>query len=220
MFTSIKNFIKFLKHKIIIRIIQNFKTFTIFALSKETKLVNIDIGSGSTISFFDNYICTDKYNFNLLNFNHMYSFLKKRKIKNIFAEHVFEHLDQDEMIIALKNLEKFMEIGSRIRIAVPDGYNPSKEYIRNVQICGVGPGADNHKQLLNHEKVRSIFEENLTNYKLQFIEYFDKKGNFNSHTYINIGKEIQRSSKSKVFNKSFYLSHLSLIFDVVKIKSI
>ena len=148
----------------------------------------------------------------------MNSFLGNLKIKNVIAEHVFEHLYEKEMVLAINNLGKFMNIGSRIRIAVPDGYNPSKEYIRNVMVGGLGPGADDHKQLLNYEKVNSISNYYLQNFNFQFIEYFDSEGNFYSNEYINLGKEIKRSSSSYYKNKSFYSSHLSLIFDVIKVK--
>ena len=92
-------------------------------MQKKNNSVNLDIGAGSTISFLDDFICTDKHNFNLLDIDQMKNFLKGSKIRNVFSEHVFEHLYEDEMIRAINNLGEFMNVGSRIRIAVPDGYN-------------------------------------------------------------------------------------------------
>ena len=50
--------------------IRNFQRLHILwskAINRKSKLLNLDIGSGSTISLFSNFICTDIYNFNLLN---------------------------------------------------------------------------------------------------------------------------------------------------------
>ena len=58
----------------------------------------------------------------------------------------------------------------------------------------------------------------MPSFKIYFIEFFDERNIFNTKNYANIGREITRSSFSKTFNKSFHLSHLSLIFDVVKVK--
>ena len=112
-----------------------------------------------------------------------------------------------------------MEVGSRIRIAVPDGYNPSNDYLNNVSIGGIGPGAEDHKQLLNYLDVKLIFNEFFPDYDVQFIEYFDENSKFHSNPSLNIGKLIKRSSLSNSYNKSFNLSHLSLIFDLIKVKS-
>lgn len=211
-----KKLIRHLKHKILIRLIQYLHISIIKRKNSKTKLLNIDIGSGSTLSIFNDFICTDIHNFNLLNKRQMAKFLNKYKIRHIIAEHIFEHLTQEEMIKAISNLNSFMEIGSRIRIAIPDGYNPSTKYIKNVDINGCGPGAEDHKQLLNYHLVNKIFKKNFPNHEIQFIEYFDEKNLFHSNTYINIGKDITRSSLSKSYNKSFELSHLSLIFDFIK----
>ena len=121
------------------------------------------------------------------------------------------------MINAFEILNNYMSIGSRIRVAVPDGFNPSREYINNVKIKGIGPGALDHKQLLDYKKVIEIFND-LPNFKIYFIEFFDENKSFNSNNYIDIGKKITRSSESKFQNKSFSFSHLSLIFDVIKVK--
>ena len=180
-------------------------------------MLNLDIGSGSTFSLLNNFVCTDIHNFNLLNKPQMRNFLIDYKIRHVLAEHIFEHLSSEEMIQAIKNLNEFMEIGSRIRIDVPDGYNPSREYISNVCIGGKGPGAHDHKQLLDHDLISNLFNQNFPNQKIKFIEYFDKNGVFHSKSYLKIGKEIKRSSLSNSYSKSFHLSHLSLIFDYIKI---
>jgi predicted SAM-dependent methyltransferase len=98
-------------------------------------------------------------------------FKKKFIISNILAEHVFEHLTYDECIKALKIINKYMIKNSKIRIAVPDGYNPDPIYLKNVDINGTGDDADDHKQLLNKDILFEILSK--SNFKPQLIEGYD-----------------------------------------------
>tara|TARA_B110000285_G_C15002075_1_gene551929 strand:- start:394 stop:825 length:432 start_codon:yes stop_codon:yes gene_type:complete len=92
-------------------------------------------------------------------------------MSNILAEHVFEHLTYDECIKALKNIHKYMIKNSKIRIAVPDGYNPDPIYLKNVDINGTGDAADDHKQLLNKDILFEILYK--SNFKPHLIEGYD-----------------------------------------------
>ena len=76
-------------------------------------------------------------------------FRGKVLITHVLAEHVFEHLTEQGMYLALRLVNQHMKIGGKIRIAVPDGYNPDSKYIRHVGIGGIGADAEDHKQLIN-----------------------------------------------------------------------
>ncbi len=76
-------------------------------------------------------------------------FRGKVLLTHVVAEHVFEHLTEKNMYLALRLISQHMKIGGRIRIAVPDGYHPDPNYIRSVGIGGVGADAEDHKQLIN-----------------------------------------------------------------------
>ena len=52
----------------------------------------------------------------------------------VVAEHVFEHLSAEEAGLALKYVYQHMRSGGKIRIAVPDGYHPNREYLLHVGI--------------------------------------------------------------------------------------
>ena len=56
-------------------------------------------------------------------------FKKKNIISNILAEHVFEHLTFHELDNTLKYANDYLKKNGKLRIAVPDGYNPNEEYI-------------------------------------------------------------------------------------------
>src|SRR4051794_26137743 len=54
------------------------------------------------------------------------------RLRNIMAEHVWEHLDEKDTLKANQNCFKFLEKGGRLRIAVPDGFMPNLDYINHV----------------------------------------------------------------------------------------
>ena len=101
-------------------------------------------------------------------------FLKKRLITHVVAEHVFEHLTHAECQKALRLINYHMMDGGRIRIAVPDGYNPDSTYISHVGISGIGADASDHKQLLNKDSLSALLKESGFNPKL--LEGYDRNG--------------------------------------------
>jgi len=85
-------------------------------------------------------------------------FCGKKRIASVLAEHVFEHLTPEETHLALSFISHHMVPGGRIRIAVPDGFNPDVNYVKHVGIGGIGPDAADHKQLLNNETLQSFLQ--------------------------------------------------------------
>ena len=158
-FIKIKNFVLFL--------IQKF-----FFKKKLLKLQKIKIIIGASGTNYKNWLST---NINLLNLTDENSFkklLKNYQVNNFLAEHVFEHLTIEEGKIATNNCWKYLKKGGVLRIAVPDGYFPDKEYIDATKPGGSGPGAYDHKVIYNYKTIRNIFDE--SKFKLNFIEYFDE----------------------------------------------
>jgi len=141
-------------------------------------------------------------------------FKNKNSVKKILAEHVFEHITLNKVKIALKNIYSFLNSEGRIRIAVPDGFNPSKEYIEYVKVKGKGPGAKDHKILYTFRGLKKILKE--AKFEVKPVEWFDKKGQFHKINWDEKDDKITRSSKFGVPNKTFAPSHLSLIVDGVK----
>ena len=98
----------------------------------------------------------------------------KKILTNMVAEHVFEHLTYEECQRTLRNISNHMEKEGRIRIAVPDGYNPDPEYLRHVGICGIGDDAADHKQLLNVDILSGLLSE--AGFAPTHIEGYTKSG--------------------------------------------
>lgn len=80
-------------------------------------------------------------------------------LTHVVAEHVFEHLTPEEAQNALKNIYNHMEPNGRVRIAVPDGYNPDPVYLKHVGINGIGDDAADHKQLLTVDSLTALIKE-------------------------------------------------------------
>lgn len=177
---------------------------------KMNKKLQIIFGAGNT--YQKNWISTEQENLDLLKVDTFNKLFKKNEISNILAEHVFEHLSLENGIQAIKNLKPFLKINAKIRIAVPDGYFPSKEYINYVKPGGVGPGADDHKMLYNFKTISKLFDND---FKINLLEYFDEQGNFQYKKWdINDGKVI-RSRYFDPRNTDKQVNYSSLIIDAI-----
>ena len=139
----------------------------------------------------------------------------KKCISHIVAEHVFEHLTVDETSAALNHMFKRMTDSGRIRIAVPDGYNPDKVYIKHVDIAGVGDDASDHKQLLNLDTLTDLI--NKAGFVAQHIEGFTENGELIQHSWHPKDGFIRRSRQNKGHEQwQFPDAATSLIVDGVK----
>ena len=177
---------------------------------KAKKTVKIIIGAGPTKE--PGFIATQQEDLDLLNDNH-WAQIPNNSVDTFLAEHVWEHLTLEDGIKAIRNCYNHLKPGGHIRIAIPDGYHPDKEYIEYVKPNGSGDGADDHKVLYNYEIVQKICDEN--NWNLNLLEYWDKLGNFHFKTWNAEDGMIYRSKNDKR-NQNGELKYTSLIFDINK----
>ena len=139
----------------------------------------------------------------------------KRNISHVVAEHVFEHLTETETLNALRNIIKHLIVGGRIRIAVPDGYNPNQNYIKHVCIGGIGDDAKDHKQLLNVQSLTHMMIQ--SGFDVEHIEGYQSGGNLIQKDWNLVNGYIRRSRKNKPDNSwDFPDASTSLILDGVK----
>jgi len=146
----------------------------------------------------------------------------KKRVKRVFAEHVFEHLSLDEMRNALNFIYKNMVYGGSLRIAVPDGNNPNEEYRKHCGINGIGADASDHKQFITFELIS--YEAQKIGFKCNLIEgYLKNKELITSPLDRNLGDVIRTRSRSKknIINHKegwdFDDSSSSLIVDCFKL---
>lgn len=139
---------------------------------------------------------------------------KPETVDAIMAEHVLEHLSEEDCAIVLKQAYRIMSKKSYFRIAVPDGFNPNPKYIADVKPGGTGWGADSHLSLHNYQSFSKIAEGAGFNVKL--LEYYDENGKFHFVDWSVADGKIFRSRRFDERNAGGKLNYTSLIFDAVK----
>jgi predicted SAM-dependent methyltransferase len=176
---------------------------------KKNKKIKLLVGAGYTE--YKDWFTTDVSTLDLTDGKSFKRYFSDRKIDNILAEHVLEHLTDSEMKLMLGNFKKYSNKGVNIRIAVPDGFHADKKYIEWVRPGGNGAGADDHQHLFNYKSLSKYFEQ--YGFKSTPIEYWDEKGKFHS-SYKNDGKGyVLRSFINDARNKDGKPHYTSLIID-------
>lgn len=95
----------------------------------------------------------------------------------ILCEHVLEHLTEDESERAINNFFCYLRRDGYCRIAVPDGYNPSENYINFVK-PGNWWNKEDHRQLFNVDTLGLLLQRE--GFKVEPIEGYTKNGWFSN----------------------------------------
>lgn len=180
-----------------------------------TKKINIGAGPDGDAPEYRDWVCVDKDILDITDPTAWLAFTKTTEaVDNILAEHVWEHLSDEDTALANTNCYKFLKKGGRLRIAVPDGYNPDKEYVERVKPGGSGLGSEDHKVLYNFE----IMQERLSKagFHVELVEYWKKDGEFVANEWDAKEGFIKRSKKFDPRNQSGKLNYTSLIVDAIK----
>ncbi len=136
------------------------------------------------------------------------------RLDNIMAEHVWEHLTEEDTILANKNCYKYLKKKGVLRIAVPDGFHPEKKYIEYVKPGGTGAGATDHKVLYNYITLKERLEK--AGFLVNLLEYWDERGNFYFAEWTDEAGHITRSRRYDERNQDGSLNYTSLIVDAIK----
>lgn len=184
-----------------------------------TQPIKIVVGSGgfNLLDKEQNWLLTDQQTLNITNEQDWEKLLGKQKATNIMAEHVWEHLTAADTFLANKYCHQFLATNGVLRLAVPDGFNPDKDYINYVKPGGNGSGADDHKILYNHKSMQQKLEE--AGFKVQLLEYWDESGNFHFTDWSDEGGRINRSRRYDHRNRDGKLNYTSLIVDAIKVQA-
>lgn len=155
------------------------------------------------INFLD---ITDKKRFGKL--------FSNRKIDKILAEHVLEHLTEEQLRLTAENFFNYSSGKINIRIAVPDGFHKDEKYINMVKPGGSGNGSDDHKHLFNYKSLSEIFES--AGFKSNPVEYWDENKEFHTSYSDDGNGVIIRSFKNDKRNSDGQPNYTSLIIDFTK----
>lgn len=138
-----------------------------------------------------------------------------QKIHAFLAEHVWEHLTAQDCEKACQNCYKYLASGGYLRVAVPDGFHPDKEYINYVRPGGIGLGSDDHKILYNYKVLSEVFTK--AGFKVSLLEWFDEDGKFHFVDWLAKDGFVERSTRFDERNKNNPIQYTSLIIDAIKL---
>ena len=175
--------------------------------------IKIIVGAGPTR--YKGWFPTDIVTLDVTNEKHFKKYFKKKKISRILAEHVLEHLTNQELKLMIENFHKYSSENVNIRIAVPDGFHKDKDYIDKVKPGGTGEGADDHKHLFNYRSLAELFEAQ--NFKAKLVEYWDEDGKFHPGYSNDENGYVKRSFINDSRNSDGIPHYTSLIIDFAKI---
>lgn len=169
---------------------------------------------GSSSIFEKGWIPSEIHFLNLLDESTWHVFFNENEITYLIAEHVWEHLTEEEGRIAAANCYKFLKRGGNLRVAVPDGNHPNSDYIEYVKPGGYGPGADDHKVLYTYNTLSKVFEDAGFNVKL--LEYFNNEKEFQFNKWDVKKGLIRRSINNDKRNIDGEPHYTSIIIDAFK----
>jgi predicted SAM-dependent methyltransferase len=174
----------------------------------------IKIVIGASLTKYSGWVPTEMNFLNLLKEEDWKFAFRKNSISAILAEHVWEHLTQEEGLLAVKRCHDYLMPGGHLRIAVPDGFHPEKAYIEYVRPGGHGAGADDHKVLYNFISLSKQLEE--VGFEVRLLEWFDGNGQFHYQEWNPNDGMVVRSSRFDERNADGKLNYTSLIIDGIK----
>ncbi|MEO1189181.1 MAG: SAM-dependent methyltransferase, partial [Pseudomonadota bacterium] len=126
---------------------------------------------------------------------------------HVLAEHVWEHLDQDEGQIAAQYAFKHLCSRGRLRIAVPDANFPHRQYL---DMCKVKPDSD-HKMFYSVYSLCDTLER--VGFNVRPLEYFDFNGKFHINEWSRKDGFVSRSLMNDRRNIDGTFGFTSLIVD-------
>ena len=141
-------------------------------------------------------------------------FFKDGSVDAILAEHVWEHLSLGQAAAAAENCFRLLKGGGYLRIAVPDGLHPDKEYIDYVRPGGHGAGSDDHKVLYTYRTLTNLL--GAAGFRVTLLEWFDEDERFHFREWDPAMGYIARSTRFDDRNKTNPTAYTSLIADAVK----
>jgi predicted SAM-dependent methyltransferase len=203
---------KQLIYKLLVPFIRFYKYLSWRLYLLTCKEVKIIVGAGPTK--YKGWFSTDIVTLDVTKESDFEKYFNKKKIKNVLAEHVLEHLTDPELEKMIKNFYKYSDDEINIRIAVPDGFHDNKRYLDSVKPGGTGEGADDHKNLFNVNSLSVLFEK--YGFIANPVEYWDEHREFHEGYIDDMNGYVKRSLVNDKRNINKLPIYTSLIIDFKK----
>lgn len=177
--------------------------------ASRAKPLNVVLGCGDTR--FKGWFGTDQHILDVRAEQDWAALFREDSIDRLLAEHLFEHLSEDDCAISFRLCRRYLRPGGRLRVAVPDGYRLDPKYIADV-----APPSDGHQVLFQIDLLGSHLVE--AGFRIEPLEYFDANGEFHTRQWNPADGYVMRSSR---FDRSERfltdaLGYTSLIVDAIK----
>jgi len=196
-------------YMLLLPFIRIIKILNWYVYLKKSSKIKIIVGAATTK--YEGWFPTDIDILDLTKEEDFERFFSQKKINNILAEHVLEHLTDKDIDLMLNNFWNYCAEDAVIRIAVPDGFHKDEIYVNSVKPGGSGEGADDHKQLFNYKSLSQKFEE--YGFSAKIVEYWDESRVFHQG-YVNDERGyVMRSFINDERNNSGKPVYTSLIID-------
>jgi predicted SAM-dependent methyltransferase len=181
-------------------------------LGRLRKPLRVVLGAG--VRGQKGWLSTDINHLNILLNEDWQRYFRGNSIDALLAEHLWEHLSEEDASAAASNCFTYLKQGGYLRIAVPDGFHPSSEYIDAVKPMGSGFGSKDHKVLFTYISLSRLFES--AGFDVELLEYFDESGDFHQKEWDPNAGFVARSMNYDLRNRDGSLSFTSIILDARK----
>src|SRR5574338_438210 len=176
--------------------------------------IKIVVGAGPTK--YNGWFSTDIVTLDVTKESDFRKYFSKKKINKVLAEHVLEHLSDQELEKMIINFYKYSDEKVNIRISVPDGFHNNQKYLDSVKPGGTGDGADDHKNLFNVKSLSVLFEK--YGFIANPVEFWDEGRNFHGGYKNDEFGYVKRSFDNDKRNSDGQPNYTSLIIDFKKSK--
>lgn len=177
--------------------------------------LRVILGAGETTQ--DGWISTQEHELNLLSPEDFQRMFGSAAVDAFLAEHVWEHMTEDEGRQAAANCYAALKPGGYIRCAVPDLNFHNEAYQKLVQVGGPGPAdhpAASHKIVYDYRLLTSVFED--AGFDVTLHEYCDERGAFHYTWWNPDDGKVGRSYRFDTRNSADQLGMVSIILDARK----
>lgn len=177
--------------------------------------LRVILGAGTTGQ--PGWISTREEELNLLDPADFARMFAPASVDAFLAEHVWEHMTEEEGCVAAANCYAWLKPGGYLRCAVPDAYFRNHEYQKMVQVGGPGPAdhpAASHKIVYSYRTLTRVFER--AGFDVTLLEYCDERGDFRFHWWDPEDGKIGRSLRFDTRNTETTVGMVSIILDAKK----
>lgn len=172
---------------------------------------SIRVVLGAETARYPGWINTDRDTLDVTSAADWQRILGGQTAERMLAEHVWEHLSDDDVATANRLAFQHLSVGGCLRIAVPDGLHPDPGYRERVKPGGSGPSADDHRQMFNYQTLSDCLRK--AGFDVECLEYWDEHGRFHFKPWHSSEGHIKRSLLHDRRNRSGVLGYTSLIVD-------